>query len=1045
VKSQALLRRAVRAAIYANAAVVSAGLPALADAQTAPAKAEQPEAAAPVTEVVVTGSRITNPALQAISPVTTVSADVIKSQGTTRIEDLLNNLPQVVADQGSMSSNGASGTATVNLRGLGPQRTLVLINGRRLMPGTPSNTPSFAAPDLNNIPASLVERVDVLTGGASAVYGADATAGVVNFIMNDHFQGFRVDANAAMNNHSQHNYYGQFAPAAGYGSAPSSVNDGKTKDITFILGGNFADDKGNATVYLGYRRIDALLQSQRDFSRCTLATVAGNTQCSGSSTAANGRFFASNFLPPPTNSVPNFFAPPFLTVNPATGQLVPWVSTDAFNFGALNYYQRPDERWTGGAFAHYNWDEKHEVYSEFMFMSDHTVAQIAPSGLFIGAGNGVNPSTGNPAGTWGVNCNNPFLSAQEQGILCAGLPATGTAQMLMGRRNAEGGNRQDDLTHTGYRLVIGSKGELSDFLNYDAYFQEGITLLAENYLNDTSASRLTNALLAVKDPLTGKIVCQANANGANGAQGCVPYNIWGTGPVNPAAVSYFTVPGFTQGENEERVASGNITADFTTKGVKLPTATTGLVMNIGAEYRQEFTNLRPDVEFIGNGSRSDLTGQGSATLPLNAGFHVWEGFTELRLPLVQDMPFFKELSIEGGYRYSSYTLGFNTNTYKFGIDWAPTSDVRVRGSYNRAVRVPNLQELFAQKFVALDGSADPCASSSGSPAVASLATCSRRPPPVGVNAAQYGTLGTPGNPAGQYNGQIGGNPQLKPEIADTYTAGLVITPSILPTFNMTLDYFDIKIRDVITSYGANFIVNQCTLSANDSFCNTTQQGQFVGVHRDDAGSLWFSTNGYVGDPLLNLGFQRTRGMDVNLNYRLEMGGLGHMDFNLLGTYTFDFITEPYNGSGAYNCAGYYGATCNSTINPVPKWRHVFTDTWATPLNGLDFMVRWRHINSMKTDLANPSPLLYNPAAVAASYFPALETIGSRDYFDLMLMYRYKGLTTRFGINNVLDKDPPIIAAPLAVALPAPFFNGNTYPQVYDTLGRYMYLNITYDF
>ena len=304
MKSQALLRRAVRAAIYANAAVVSAGLPALADAQTAPAKAEQPEAAAPVTEVVVTGSRITNPALQAISPVTTVSADVIKSQGTTRIEDLLNNLPQVVADQGSMSSNGASGTATVNLRGLGPQRTLVLINGRRLMPGTPSNTPSFAAPDLNNIPASLVERVDVLTGGASAVYGADATAGVVNFIMNDHFQGFRVDANAAMNNHSQHNYYGQFAPAAGYGSAPSSVNDGKTKDITFILGGNFADDKGNATVYLGYRRIDALLQSQRDFSRCTLATVAGNTQCSGSSTAANGRFFASNFLPPPTNSVP---------------------------------------------------------------------------------------------------------------------------------------------------------------------------------------------------------------------------------------------------------------------------------------------------------------------------------------------------------------------------------------------------------------------------------------------------------------------------------------------------------------------------------------------------------------------------------------------------------------------------------------------------------------------------------------------------------------------------------------------------------------------
>src|SRR5215469_4391987 len=339
IMTNALLRRAVRCALCANAAAASAAFPALALAQTAPA--EQPaEATPPVTEVVVTGSRIVEPGLQAISPVTSVSADTIKSTGVTRVEDLLNNLPQVMADQGSMSSNGASGTATVDLRGLGPQRTLVLINGRRLMPGTPSNTPTFAAPDLNNIPAALVERVDVLTGGASAVYGADATAGVVNFIMNDHFQGFRIDANAAMYNHKQHNYFGSFAPEAGYGSAPSTVNDGKTKDITLILGGNFAEDKGNATVYLGYRRIDALTQSQRDFSRCTLATIKGEPACSGSSTNATGRFFSANFLPPPNESVPNFF-PSSLTVDQTTGQFRPYTPTDAFNFGALNFYQRP--------------------------------------------------------------------------------------------------------------------------------------------------------------------------------------------------------------------------------------------------------------------------------------------------------------------------------------------------------------------------------------------------------------------------------------------------------------------------------------------------------------------------------------------------------------------------------------------------------------------------------------------------------------------------------------------------------------------------------
>jgi iron complex outermembrane recepter protein len=270
---------------------------------------------------------------------------------------------------------------------------------------------------------------------------------------------------------------------------------------------------------------------------------------------------------------------------------------------------------------------------------------------------------------------------------------------------------------------------------------------------------------------------------------------------------------------------------------------------------------------------------------------------------------------------------------------------------------------------------------------------------------------------------------------------LVITPSVLPAFTMTLDYLDIKIRDVITSYGANFIIDQCVLAQNHNFCSSTQQGEFVGVHRDDAGSIWFSPQGYVGDPLLNLGYQRTRGMDVSANYRMEMGGAGHMDFSLIGTYTFDFITEAYPGSATYNCAGYYGATCNSTINPVPKWRHVFTDTWATPWAGIDLMARWRHINSLKTDLANPSPLLYNPSAIV----PAIEEVGSRDYLDLMLMYRYKGLTTRLGVNNVLDKDPPIIAPPLSIALPPPFFNGNTYPQVYDTLGRYMYLNITYDF
>jgi outer membrane receptor protein involved in Fe transport len=360
------------------------------------------------------------------------------------------------------------------------------------------------------------------------------------------------------------------------------------------------------------------------------------------------------------------------------------------------------------------------------------------------------------------------------------------------------------------------------------------------------------------------------------------------------------------------------------------------------------------------------------------------------------------------------------------------------------VRVPNLQELYAEKFIGLDGSNDPCATTGfASPNTATQAQCTSKAPPVGLTLQQWNSThvgpggaasGTPGNPAGQYNGQLGGNPTLQPEIADTYTFGLVITPSALPTFNLTLDYFDIKIKNVITSYGANFIANQCILNDISSFCNSTQQNQQVGVHRDLIGSLWFSIGGYVADPLLNLGYLRTRGVDLTSNFRLDMSGFGHMDFNLIGTYTADFLTQPYPGSGVYNCAGYFGATCG---NPTPKWKHMFTDTWATPLKGFDVMARWRHINSTNVDTSSGNPLL------SGTVNPAWKTLGSRDYLDMMVMYQWKNLTTRLGVNNLLDKDPPIL--PAGTALPPPFFNGNTYPQVYDTLGRYVFLNLTLDF
>jgi iron complex outermembrane receptor protein len=1050
-----LLSRAIRLAL-ANAAAASVALPAIAAAadQAVPAPATTPPAptvaataaapapaAAPLAalqEVVVTGSRIVQPGLSSISPVTAISAKDIASQGVTSVEDVLNNLPQVMASQGAMASNASTGTATVDLRGLGAVRTLVLIDGRRLMPGEPTiNGNLGGSADLDNIPIALVERVDVLTGGAAAVYGADAVAGVVNFVMNDHFQGFEINVNGSAYQHDQHSYYGQFAPAHNFGSAKPSVMDGATKDITMILGGNFADGKGNAVAYIGYRTTNAVLESDRDFSLCTLGSSKdgstpglGAVACSGSSTSATGRFITHDFESTtpgdPLASVPNFYSPT-LTVNPATGQFVPYSSAvNAYNFGALNYYMRPDIRWNAGAFAHYNIDDNHQVYGQVMLMDDKSVAQIAPSGAFLGTGLGVNPTTQQPDGYDTINCNNPLLSDQEASTFgCLShdlsLSNTQTVQSLLGRRNVEGGNRRNSTDHTGYRFVLGSKGQLSQNMAYDIYAQEGVTLDNDFGANDVLKQNVQNALLAVKDPATGKIVCAANANGGNGAPGCVPWNIWGTGPVDPGAVAYLGFPSLQQDSVEERVFHADMTSDLTDAGWKLPSANEGLGLNFGLEYREEFMVVQDDADTqAGNNA-----GGGSPTPPLNAAYSVKEGFIEARLPLVQDKPGIKEISLDTAYRYSKYDVGFTTNTYKLGLDYSPSSSVRFRGGYNRAVRAPNIAELYASTYVALDGSVDPCASSSGSPAGATLQQCQRS----GLTAAQYGGaggLGTPGNPAGQYNGLVGGNPHLKPEIGDTYTFGIVLTPSALPAVSATFDVFNIKIKDLIGTYGANLIIKQCVFDDNPQFCSM--------VHRDPAGSIWFSQFGYVKDPTLNLGFEKTSGVDVSLNYTQSVGNFGSLRFNLIGTYTASFITEPYPGSGEYNCAGYFGSTCG---NPLPKWRHTLTTSWATPWHGIGLQARWRHVGNTEIDLANPSPLL------ASAFGPAIQWTGTRDYLDLIGSDQiFGGVFLQVGVNNVLDKDPPILAT---ASLSPPFFNGNTYPQVYDALGRFVFANLKIDF
>ncbi|MGA2189928.1 MAG: TonB-dependent receptor, partial [Steroidobacteraceae bacterium] len=744
------LRMAVRLALSGGTLAASFGAVHAQEQSTPPATADTT-----LQEVVVTGSRIAVPNQTSISPVTFVSAVDIQQTGLTRIEDVLNQLPQVFADQSSAISNGSNGTATVNLRGLNTKRTLVLVDGDRLGYGDPRS--GGAGSDINMIPTELIDSVEVLTGGASSVYGADAVAGVVNFKLNDHFEGVKLVADAGIYNHSNGNdgdmqsVLSNFNTTTGnnFAPAPSTVNTGASKSLTFIAGLNSADGNGNATFYATYRNIASVLQSKYSQSACTAGSgylagsyaTGGKFTCSGSSTSFPGRFYKLTGGTTTSDS----------TIGPG-GTLPPFTDGNRFNYGPLNYYQRPDEQYTSGAFLHYEFNEHAIVYSQTMFSDDRTISQIAPSGAFFG-----DPYT--------VNCANPYLSAPELAAWCGGSTAGTTTSggpgngLYIGRRNIEGGNRQDDIEHTDWREVIGAKGKINDAWNYDASFQYGIVDLADTYYNDVSTTKINYALDVVSTPTGPQCAVVAAGVSTGLGVGCVPWNIFTPGGVTSAAANYIDAPGLNRGKITQTIVNANVTGDLGAYGIQLPTANSGLKVNMGAEWRDEKSFSIPDEEF----QTGDLAGQGGATLPVSGGIVSRDAFFEGRMPLVEDKPGAKALDVDASYRYSDYSLGFNTNTFSMGLDWSPVQDVRLRGSFSRAVRAPNIVELFSVQSVGLDGNTDPCA---GPTPTYSLAACER----TGVTPGEYGHILA--NSAAQYNGLTGGNPGLKPETALTTSIGL---------------------------------------------------------------------------------------------------------------------------------------------------------------------------------------------------------------------------------------------------------------------------------
>ena len=945
-----------------------------------------------VQEIVVTGSRIPTPNLTSVSPVTAIGAADIKAQGVTRVEDMINSLPQAFAAQGSGISNGSNGTATVNLRGLGASRTLVLIDGRRVGPGNPSSATNPAV-DLNFIPASMVERVDVLTGGASAVYGADAVAGVVNFIMKKDFEGVSVNAQWSTYQHNNHDdsLQAMIKAKAATANDPSqfalpkdNVRDGDGAEVTLTMGVNSPDGKGNITAYASFRQINKVMQGDRDYSTCTLNSGNAFT-CGGSGTASPAR-------------VGGF------TVSGNTFRARN-AATDVYNFGPTNYFQRPDERYMLGAFAHYQVADWAEVYSQVMFMDDRSVAQIAPGGIF--------------AGTFSINCDNAFLTAAQQTQLCGANAGSSTTNFTgtVAKRNVEGGGRQSEFRHQSYRYVVGMQGNLSDNWTYDAYMEYSATKFDASATAYFMTPRIKNALIARKNA-AGQIVCQSVIDGTDSS--CVPYNIFQEGKVTQAMLNYLQVPGYEFGNASERVVSLNVGGDLTPYGIKSPWADEGVGVALGAEYRREHIDFKSD--YLSNAGL--LSGRGGASPPIDGGFDVYEIFGEARVPIAQDKPFIKSLQAEFAYRYSDYSYGASTNTYKAGGDWEPVDGLRLRAAYQRSVRAPNVVELYGPQNVVLDGTTDPCAGlTAGNALVAKCAAAFK------LTTAQV--LAIEKNPAAQYNGLTGGNPNLQPETSDTVTVGFVAQPSFLPGFNFSLDWFDIKVEDYISGIGADTIIKNCVNNLDPYFCGL--------VHRDAAGSLFLSTDGYVVDTTLNTGSLRTSGIDVSSNYRfnlddLGLDGMGSVTMQFQGTWLDKLETQSLPGGPTVDCAGVFGSIClalGGSTTPNPEWRHKFRVEWATPFPAdLKLSAQWRYFSSVDHEDPANAPKTDNG-------------LDSRSYLDLLGTFTlHDNYSFRVGVNNVLDKDPPLTGQSNC---PSGSCNGNTFPQMYDSLGRYFFVGVTADF
>ena len=961
-----------------------------------------------IEEVVVTGTRLRDPNVISSSQITTVQVEDISDRGITRVEDYLNDLPQISPGQAITASNGSSGTATVNVRNLGCARTLVLINGQRLAPGT---TGGGNCADLNSIPTLLLERVEVLTGGASSTYGSDAVAGVVNFILDEDFEGFKANYMHSFYSHTNDN--GEFRDLVSsfdYELADKNVTTGETNKLATAFGGSILDGRGHITGFLEKTETSPILQGDYDISACAL--TGGKSACGGSSTippgrwADFGRYGADGYV----NKDPSITR---LDLKALGDEFVPREG-QTFNYNPTNFFQRPDERLNAGFFGNFEITQNIEAYANVRSMQSESNAQIAYSGTF-----------GNITA---IPCYNALLSRQQYDTVCgdwegmggdhapdfpsaaAALAYISSLDLAVGaddiigysaplyslKRNVEGGPRQSVTTYDNTVQIYGLRGEVADGWTYDVSYQLSDIEYTQEYRNDLSVIAMNRAIDVIS--VNGTPTCVTALNGTDPA--CIPYNLFSGGlpgdggiqaihDAGPELQQYIANSTFVRGTGEQEIVQAVASGEFP---FAIPGAPSTISAAFGVESKKLSTDYRPD-----RPSRTgDRSGSGGATLPLAGGYDVNEYFVELGIPVLDN------LSFDAGYRYADYSTGHQTDTYKLGAFWQVSDDVALRASFQSAIRHASLYELFrATGFNLVDLPDDPC----GLSMTASQSACAN----TGLAANLYGT--DLKSPADQYNILQGGNEMVAPEESTSFTVGLVATPAFIDGLTLTLDYFDINVEGGIDNIPAATALQKCLDTGIDAFCN------LINRHPTN-GSLWL-TGGYISAQTTNLSEENVEGVDIIFDYDLDTP-IGPVELQGVSTYltTSDLIELP--GEAALECAGYWGTYCGK--NPQPKWSGNYKATYMTPYD-IRLSLSLRHLG--KTEDLGSNQIDFD----------------SETYWDLTAEWSATGnYIVTGGISNLLDTDPQVSSD--AGTAPG---NGNTFPAFFDALGRYVFVNVGVSF